>query len=71
MDDGLPQYRGCGGIRGHDQAIVHPAALSARCHDAGPAKISQMTRNLGLADSQNIDKVADADFLIGDEVQQT
>ena len=49
---------------------MHPASLAPRGNQAGTAKIGQMTRDFRLAQPQDIHKVADANFPVGDEVEQ-
>ena len=50
---------------------MHPSALASRGNDAGTTKVSQMPGDFRLAHAEYAHKVADADFLVGDEVQQT
>ncbi len=49
---------------------MHPASLTPRGDKAGAAKIGQVPRDFWLAHPQDIHKVADANFPIGDEVKQ-
>jgi hypothetical protein len=50
---------------------VHPSPLSPRCDDPCSAEIRQMTRNLWLAGPEDLHKVANTNFLVGDEVKKT
>ena len=50
---------------------MHPPPLAPRGDDARPAEIRQVTRDFWLADSEDLHKVADANFLVGDEVEKT
>ena len=49
---------------------MHPASLAPRGDKTGAAKIGQVSRYLWLAHPQDIHKVADANFPVGDEVKQ-
>ncbi len=49
---------------------MHPAPLAPRSDDPSPPKIRQVTRDFGLADPQDLHKVADAYLLIGYEVKE-
>jgi len=49
---------------------VHPPPLATRGDDSRAAKIRQMARDFRLADPQNLHKIADADFLVRDEVEE-
>lgn len=66
----LSQYRSRGRVRGRAEAIVHPLALAARSHQAGPAQIGQMAGDLGLGLAQDLDQMADADLLAVNQVEQ-
>jgi hypothetical protein len=70
MGQSLFQDSGCRRVLGNHKAIVHPATLPARSHDACPTQVSQMTRDFWLADPQNVDEIADADLFIGNQVQE-
>ena len=50
---------------------MHPASLAPGRRDAGAPEIGKMARNLGLADPEDLHEKTDADFLVGDEVEQT
>jgi hypothetical protein len=54
-----------------DQAVVHPAPLAARRDDAGAPQIGEVARDFRLADPQDFDEIADANFSVGNEVQKT
>ena len=49
---------------------MHPSPLAPRRHEARPAKIGQMARDLWLARAEDIHEITDADFLVGDQVEQ-
>jgi len=44
------------------QAIVHPFTFAPRRDDAGPSQVSQVPRDLWLADFENCHEEADANF---------
>ena len=54
-----------------EQAVVHPASLAPSRHDAGAPQIGEVARDFRLADPEDLYKIADADFPVGNEVQQT
>jgi len=56
---------------GLDDPVVHPLALAPGIHNAGFAQISQMTRNLGLWALENFHEIANANFIIAHEIQQS
>ena len=64
------QYSGCRFVRWNDHAIVHPATLPACGYDSRIAQIGEMSRNFRLAHAQDVDEIADANFLIGNEIEQ-
>ena len=49
-------------IRRFGKAIVHPFSFAPRRDDAGPSQVSQVPRDLWLADFQNCHEEADANF---------
>ena len=49
-------------VRGFSETVVHPLAFAPRADDAGAPQVSQMTRNLWLADLQNYHEEADANL---------
>ena len=51
-------------------AIVHPLALAPRAHDSRPAQIRQMPRYLGLDLTQDLHKVAHANFAPVHQIQE-
>ena len=53
-----------------NETIVHPPSLSPRGDDARPAKVGQVARDFRLAGPQDLHEIADANFLVGDEVEQ-
>ena len=52
------------------QPVVHPFAVAPRRHQTRASQICQMARDFGLAEAQDLDKIADADFAARDQVQQ-
>jgi len=62
---------GCGGgIGRRTDAVMHPFALAPRGNDAGFAQVGEMAGDLGLALTEDLDKVADADLAPGHQVEQ-
>jgi hypothetical protein len=57
-------------MRRHDDAIVHPLALTPGRHDASIPQISKMARDLWLRAAQYLYEVANANFLFSHEVEQ-
>jgi len=49
---------------------MHPASLASRSHDPRAAKIGQVARDFRLADAEDLDEVANADFAVRDKVKQ-
>jgi len=70
MSEGFSQYRGRNRIAGREKAVVHPAALAPRRDDTCPAQVGQVARDFWLAYSQNFYEVANANFLVGNEIEQ-
>jgi hypothetical protein len=70
MRQSFRQDRGSNGILRRHQAVMHPASLASRGDDSGAAKIGQVPRNFRLADAEDLDEVANADFPVPDKVQQ-
>lgn len=64
------QYRGGDGIAGRNKTIVHPAPLAARGDDARAAEVGEVARDFWLADPENLHKIANANFLVGDEIEE-
>ncbi len=56
-------------MRGNE-TVVHPPSLSSRGHDARPAEVRQVAGNLRLAGPEDLHEVANANFLVGNEVEQ-
>ena len=50
---------------------MHPSPLAPRGDDPRAAQIRQVPRDFGLADLEDLHKIADANFLVGDEIQET
>jgi len=67
----LPENLGGADVRWHDDAIVHPLAFASSFDDACTAKICQMPRYFGLELLQNLYEVANANFLVTHEIEQT
>lgn len=59
-----------GGIRRHDDAVVHPLAFAAGGDEAGAAQIGEMARDFGLAEPENFNEITDADLAAPDEVEE-
>jgi hypothetical protein len=53
-----------------NQLVVHPLALPARRHDAGPSQVRQVPRNLWLRRTDDFDEVTDTDFLPRHQVDE-
>ena len=66
----LPQDLNCPKVWRHNDPIVHPFPLAPRLDDSGAPKVSQMAGNLRLPLPQNLDEVANADFLLSHEIQE-
>jgi len=49
---------------------MHPTALPSRGHNSNTAKICQVPRYLGLTGPQDLDEIANTNFLVGDQVKQ-
>ena len=49
---------------------MHPTALPPRCDNPDTAKICQVTRNLRLTGPEDLDEIANTNFLVGDQVEQ-
>lgn len=57
-------------MRWHDDAIVHPLALAAGGDDACTAQVGEVAGDLWLRGGEDLDEVADADFLLAHQVEQ-
>ncbi len=55
----------------HDDAVEHPLAFAPGRDDARVAQVGEVTRDLGLGTSQDLYEVADTDFLLSHEVEET
>jgi hypothetical protein len=55
----------------HDDAVVHPFSLAASRNNAGSAKIRKVSRDLWLRLAKDLDKIADANFLLSHEIQKS
>lgn len=71
MGQSFFQYRGRDGVARRKETIVHPPPLAPRGDDARTAEIRQVTGDLWLADPEDLHKIANANFLVGDEVEET
>jgi len=49
---------------------VHPTPLAPSAHEARSAEIRQVTRDFWLADFEDLHEIADANFLVGNEVEE-
>jgi len=49
---------------------VHPPSLAPRRDDASAPQIREVARNLRLTDPEHAYEVADANFAVGDQIQQ-
>lgn len=61
---------GSSDISGSFDLIVHPLSVAPRGNNTGTSQIRQVTRNLRLVLSQNLDKVANAHLPAIHQVQQ-
>ena len=50
---------------------MHPSPLAPSGDDPRAAEIRQMTRDFWLADPEDLHKIANANFLVGDKIEQT
>lgn len=69
--DCLAQYLRCVGVGGSHQPVVHPLPFAPGGYQTCCAKISKMPGNLGLRRRNHFGEVADANFLLRHEVEQT
>lgn len=49
---------------------MHPAPLAAGGDDSCVAQVREMPRDFWLADLKDFHKITDANFLVGDEIEQ-
>jgi hypothetical protein len=70
MGQGFLQDRGGDRIARSKKPIVHPPPLSPCGHDSRVAEIRQMPRDFRLADFEDLHEIADANFLVGDEIEE-
>lgn len=66
----IQQPHGAGRGRRRD-AVMHPSAFAAGSDESGGAEVGEMARDLGLLLGEHIDKIADADFIVAHEIEQT
>lgn len=57
-------------IRWSGQAVVHPLALAPGSDDACLPQISEMPGDLRLGRADDFREIADADFLIGHQIEE-
>ena len=67
----LLQYLSGSDVWRHDDPVMHPLSFASSRNNPRAAKIRQVSRYLGLRSAKNLHQVADANFLLTDEVQQT
>ncbi len=53
------------------ETVVHPSPLAPRGDDARAAQVRQVTRDFRLADLEDLHEIADANFRVGDQVEET
>lgn len=71
MGQGFFQYCGRDRIARCNETIVHPPPLASRGDDARAAQVRQVTRDLRLADLEDLHEIADANLLVGNQVEET
>jgi hypothetical protein len=71
MGKGFFQDCGRDRIARLNQAVVHPSSLAPSGDETRAPKISQMPRYLRLAHPQDIHKIANANFIVGDQIEKT
>jgi hypothetical protein len=54
----------------HDDAVMDPFSLAASSDHAGTPKIREVSRDLWLWLAKDLDKIADANFLLSHEIQE-
>jgi hypothetical protein len=55
----------------HDDPIMHPLAFPASGNDPSASQIRQVPGDFGLRLAEDFDEIADADFLVAHEIEQT
>ena len=70
MGQSIFQYRPGDRIARCEETVVHPPPLTPSGHDTRVTKIRQMARDFWLAHPEDLHKVADANFLIGNQVEE-
>ncbi len=70
MNQCFLQYSRRGRILRSTKPIMHPSSLAARRNDAGFSQIGKVAGDFRLADAQDVYKIADADFPVGDQIEQ-
>lgn len=66
----LTEYLRGASVRRHDDAVVHPLALTPGRDDAGIPQICEMAGDFWLRHAENLHEVADADFLLAHQVEE-
>src|SRR5688572_33304690 len=57
-------------IAGTGEAVMHPFPVAFDLDQASPAQLGEMARNLRLVEPEGAMEIADADLLLGQQVQQ-
>jgi hypothetical protein len=70
MGQSFFQYRRGDRIARREQTVVHPPPLTPSGYDARAAEIRQMARDFWLAHPEDLHEVADANFLVGNQVEE-
>jgi hypothetical protein len=56
-------------MRRHDDSIMHPLPFPTYRDDTGAAEVSQVTRDLRLRAAQDLNKIANTNLLVANEIQ--
>lgn len=59
------------GVAMPGEPVMHPFPIPARLDQSGVSQLREMPRYLGLVDAEGAVQVANADFLVREQVQQT
>lgn len=70
MGQSFFQYRRGDRIARRQETVVHPPPLTPSGDDARVTKIRQMARDFWLAHPKDLHEVADANFLVGNQVEE-
>jgi len=71
MGQGFFQDRGSDSIARRNETVVHPPPLAPCRDDARAAKIRQVAGDFWLADPEDLHEIANANFLIRNQVEKT